>query len=87
MKTNETNIETFEQLISFIENNNISISEISKLCKETIDLYIVFYSDKAEVLKDLKQYWIEYEHAQERPIFLNATVPFDIKQFWNDRIK
>jgi predicted transcriptional regulator len=87
MKTNQTNIETFEQLISFIENNNISISEISKLCKETIDLYIVFYSDKAEVLKDLKQYWIEYGHLKERPIFLNATVPFDIKQFWNDRLK
>lgn len=87
MKTNETNIETFEQLISFIENNNLSIGEISKLCKATIDLYVVFYSDKTEVLKDLKTYWIEYGHLKERPIFLNATIPFDIKQFWNDRIK
>ena len=87
MTTEETNIETFEQLISFIENNNLSISEISKLCKATIDLYIVFYSDKNEILKDLKKFWLEYEHAKERPIFLNATVPFSINQFWNDRFK
>jgi len=83
----ETKIETFQDLINFIETTDISITEIAKLCKETIDLYIVFYTDKEEVLKDLKQYWVKYEHEQERPIFLNATLPFDIKQFWNDRVK
>ena len=83
----KTDIENFEQLISFIENNDLSIGEISKLCKETIDLYILFYTDKNDVLNDLKKYWVKYEHKKERPIFLNATVPFDIKQFWTDRIK
>lgn len=80
-------IETFEDLICFIENNDVSINEISKMCKATIDLYILFYSNKEELLKDLKAYWIQYEHTKERPVFLNATHPFDIKQFWSDRIK
>jgi hypothetical protein len=31
-------IETFEDLIIFIKNNDISIDEIAKLTKETIDL-------------------------------------------------
>jgi hypothetical protein len=87
METNETNIETFEQLILFIENNDLSISEISKLCKATIDLHIVFYSDKAEILKDLKTYWAKYEHEKERPIFLDSEIPFDLKKFWNNRVK
>ena len=83
----ENNIQNFEELIDFIENNDISIREISRLCKATIDLYIVCYSDKTEVVKDLKTFWIEWGDKAERPVFLNATVPFDIKQFWNDRFK
>lgn len=47
-------IETFEDLIIFIKNNDISIDEIAKLTKETIDLYIMYYNDKDEVIRDLE---------------------------------
>tara|TARA_R110000782_G_scaffold268929_1_gene366098 strand:+ start:207 stop:455 length:249 start_codon:yes stop_codon:yes gene_type:complete len=80
-------IETFEELIEFIETNDLSIDQIAKLTKETIDLYIMFYNDKDEVIRDLKEYWIDWNHTTERPLFLGANYPFDIKQFWNDRIK
>ena len=80
-------IETFENLIEFIKNNDISINEISKLMKETIDLHILFYNDKDELIRDLEAYWEQWKHTIERPVFLGADFPFDIKKFWNSRIK
>jgi hypothetical protein len=66
----EKNIETFEQLMEFIEMNDVSITQIAKLTKETIDLYILYYSDKDEVIRDLKAYWLQWSHTTERPLFL-----------------
>ncbi len=83
----EKNIETFEQLMEFIEANNLSIDQIAKLTKETIDLHIMFYSDKNELKADLKTYWEQWNHTTERPLFLGADFPFDIKKFWTARIK
>jgi hypothetical protein len=83
----ENNIETFEDLIEFIEINNLSIDQISKLTKETIDLHIMFYSDKNELMTDLKDYWKQWSHTTERPLFLGADHPFDMKKFWTSRIK
>jgi hypothetical protein len=80
-------IETFEDLIEFIENNDLSVDQIAKLTKETIDLYILYYSDKDEVIRDLKAYWLRWSHTTERPLFLGADFPFDIKKFWSARIK
>jgi hypothetical protein len=80
-------IETFDQLVEFIEMNNLSIDQISKLTKKTIDLHILFYNDKDEVIRDLKAYWIDWNHTTERPLFLGANYPFDFKKFWNSRIK
>jgi hypothetical protein len=83
----EKNIETFEQLMEFIENNDLSIDQISKLTKETIDLHILFYNDKDEVIRDLKEYWASWNHTTERPLFLGANYPFNMRNFWNSRIK
>lgn len=80
-------IETFEDLIIFIKNNDISIDEIAKLTKETIDLYIMYYNDKNEVVRDLEAYWLQWSHTIERPLFLGADFPFDMNKFWNARIK
>jgi hypothetical protein len=80
-------IENFEDLIEFIENNDLSIEQIAKLTKETIDLHIMFYSDKNELMTDLKAYWKQWNHTTERPLFLGADYPFDFKKFWNSRMK
>lgn len=80
-------IETFEDLIKFIKNNDISIDEIAKLTKETIDLHIMYYNDKNEVIGDLEIYWLQWSHTIERPLFLGANFPFDMNEFWNKRIK
>jgi hypothetical protein len=80
-------IENFDDLIEFIETNDLSIDQISNLTKETIDLHIMFYNDRSELMTDLKDYWASWNHTTERPLFLGADYPFDIKKFWNSRIK
>jgi hypothetical protein len=80
-------IQNFDELIEFIETNDLSIENISKLVKECIGVYIVFYSNKDELIKDLIVFWDEYKDTTERPIFLDAEHPFDVKKFWKKRIK
>ena len=80
-------IQNFDELIEFIETNDLSIENISKLVKECIDVHIVFYTDKTELKNDLKAFWQQYKNTTERPIFLDAETPFDLKKFWNKRLK
>ena len=80
-------IQTFEELLEFIKTNDVSIKDIAKLVKETIDLRVMFYNNKAELIQDLEFYWQEWKHTTERPLFLDAEMPFEIKDFWNKRIK
>jgi hypothetical protein len=80
-------IQNFDELIEFIETNDLSIENISKLVKECIGVHIVFYTDKTELKNDLKTFWQQYKNTTERPIFLDAETPFDLKKFWNKRLK
>lgn len=80
-------IQNFDELIEFIETNDLSIENISKLVKECIDVHIVFYTDKTELKNDLKTFWEQYKNTTERPIFLDAETPFDLKKFWSKRVK
>ena len=45
-------ITSFEELIDFIQQNELSIENISKLVKESIGLHIVFYSNKNELINN-----------------------------------
>ena len=68
------NIETFEDLIEFLKANDVSICGISKLIKETIDLRVMFYDDKVELINDLenlglhqnKTFTLEYPNIDEK---------------------
>ena len=80
-------IQNFDELIEFIETNDLSIENISKLVKECIDVHIVFYTDKTELKNDLKTFWQQYKNTTERPIFLDAETPFNLKKFWSKRVK
>jgi hypothetical protein len=47
----------------------------------------MYYNDKDEVIRDLEAYWLQWSHTIERLLFLGADFPFDMKKFWNARIK
>ena len=64
------NISNFSELLSFIENTNIPIQDIAMLLKETIDLHIIEYKNKDELISDLKMFWDKYGESQELPIFM-----------------
>nr|WP_315180435.1 hypothetical protein [uncultured Flavobacterium sp.] len=81
------NIETFEDLLEFIKTNDVSINDISKLVKETIDLRVMFYDDKVELINDLELYWRQWNHTSERPLFLDSEIPFKINEFLKKRLK
>lgn len=64
------NISNFSELLSFIENTNISIQDIAILLKETIDLHIIEYKNKDELINDLKTFWNKYGESKELPLFM-----------------
>lgn len=64
------NISNFSELLSFIENTNISIQDIAILLKETIDLHIIEYKNKDALINDLKTFWNKYGESKELPLFM-----------------
>ena len=64
------NISNFSELLSFIENTNIPIQDIAMLLKETIDLHIIEYKNKDELISDLKMFWDKYGESKELPLFM-----------------
>lgn len=64
------NISNFSELLSFIENTNISIQDNAILLKETIDLHIIEYKNKDELINDLKTFWNKYGESKELPLFM-----------------
>jgi hypothetical protein len=81
-------IRTFDELIDFIENNNISIEDCNKIIFASVGCIIVNSTTKDEVLFYLKQFCKEYAHKPrgERPLFLDLEDPLEEKKFWNDFI-
>jgi hydroxylamine reductase (hybrid-cluster protein) len=76
-------IDTFEQLIVFIENTNLTQQQIETLVNKTINVIVLTeigkdYS-KTELIRDLKEFWGTYgnKSTTERPIFLMDSL--DIK--------
>lgn len=69
-------IDTFEQFIYFIENNNLKQHQIEALVHKTINV-IVFTEiskkfSKPELIKDLKVYWNKWSEKpkNQRPFML-----------------
>lgn len=69
-------IDTFEDLIFFIENTNLKQQQIETLIQKTINVWVIIDFDKEfnkkELIKDLKEFWNEYGNKPktERPFFL-----------------
>lgn len=67
-------INTFDDLINFIETQNASTKDIQNIISKTVGVYVFLNSDndKTQLIKDLKTYWSKYKNKPlaERPMFL-----------------
>lgn len=72
-------IDTFEDLIFFIENTNLKQQQIETLIQKTINVWVIIDFDKEfnkkELIKDLKEFWSEWSNKPktERPLFLDLN--------------
>lgn len=69
-------INTFDELIHFIENNKLTPKQLIILVEATLQIYIC-PEDLVNIKEKLKLFWNEYgnKSIKERPIFL--WNPFD----------
>ena len=70
-------IDTFEDLIFFIENTNLKQQQIETLIQKTINVWVIIdfgkEFNKTELIKNLKDFWSEWGNKSktERPLFLD----------------
>lgn len=65
----ELQINSFEDLINVIENNDFDKNELELLIWHTLKS-IVFYESKKDLLTALKDYWSKWKDAEEKPLFI-----------------
>lgn len=73
-----TQINTFKELINFIEKTELSPEQLQHILSQSIRVYRSDYTDKTQIVKELKEYWKKYSHIQDRPLFLDK-VDCDVK--------
>jgi hypothetical protein len=64
-------INSFDELIQFIETNNLTPKQLTFLIESTLKVYVCA-EDLNNITEKLKAYWIECENKPniERPLFL-----------------
>lgn len=68
----KTEIQTFEQLVNFIEQNDLTAQALNKLVSDSVGVWLpVGGKTKGEILRMLKNYWEQYKNTPigERPPF------------------
>ncbi len=65
-------IATFEQLIEFIESNELTSAQICTLAAGVLKVYGYPKENRQTLIKSLKKWWSKYGHPNktERPIFI-----------------
>lgn len=72
----EVEIRTFDELIEFLENNDLSERKINEILMNTIhSLYTGDTANKEEMTLALKEFWNEWSDKPERPLFIDLEVP------------
>ena len=72
----EVEIRTFDELIEFLENNELSERKINEILMTTIhSLYTGDTANKKEMILALKEFWNDWSDKPERPIFIDLEVP------------
>lgn len=76
-------IKSYEDLVETIKNESLSMEQITELISMVLKVWILKdYKSVAELLKDLDEYWLEWKHTNERPIFIKDE--FSISDIYNN---
>tara|TARA_B110000902_G_C13905184_1_gene435998 strand:+ start:275 stop:496 length:222 start_codon:yes stop_codon:yes gene_type:complete len=70
----EFRINNIEELIIFIENNDLSLKAYSLVVERTLNV-LVFSETKNDLINDLKKYSYEIENTENRCLFLGLVDP------------
>jgi hypothetical protein len=76
-------IKSYEDLVETIKNESLSMEQITELISMVLKVWVLKdYKSVAELLKDLDEYWSEWKHTNERPIFIKDE--FSISDIYNN---
>jgi len=65
-------INTFNELIDFIETSNLSLEQYATIISNSLSLFIDTKKlTKQNLITKLKDYWRKYKNQLEKPLFLN----------------
>jgi hypothetical protein len=79
----EVQISNYTDLLTFIKRDDISVENASLLVKKTLKVFSPYELTKDELIKQTEIFINKYcLNDQERPLFLGANVPFDIKDIY-----
>ena len=68
-------IESFEELIAFIRDSDISKEGIERLVSRTLFVWFIEdYNTKEEMIHDLVEFWDEYGDQPFKPLFINCNL-------------
>ena len=67
-------IRNFDELILFLESNNLTNAQQAEIIKTTLGVYTL-YDDGNDIIAELKEFWSKFGQipANERPLFLFQT--------------
>lgn len=68
-------ISTYNDLLDFIQRDNINSKQAIELISKSIGVFAYVQDEKIEIIRQLKKYWITFGKLpiNKRPIFLNFT--------------
>ncbi len=65
-------INTFNELIDFIDTSNLSLEQYDTIISKSLYLYIDTSNlSKQNLITELKDYWSNYKNQFEKPLFLD----------------
>lgn len=65
-------INTFNDLIDFIESTNLTLEHYDTIISNTLSLYVdIEELTKQNLIIELKEYWSKYKYQLEKPLFLH----------------
>jgi hypothetical protein len=70
-KNNTIQINSFQDLIDFIENRELSVPQIMTLLETTMGIYYDGSLDKEVLIEKMQVFWKETQGIKERPLFLD----------------
>lgn len=67
-----TNLNTFDEMINYIRNNDLSIDQINRITSVAIGCYLPPLP-KHELIKEIEKYYQEWKDTppQDRPLFIS----------------